>query len=91
MVLIVTGCGSLTGPNQEYIAPVVKGRVVDATTLQPLAGVRVTRTSGTKNVEDPFPKKAGTTLIQPVPAVTDAEGQFTLPAEKEAEQEDKSK
>jgi hypothetical protein len=84
LVLAVTGCGTLTGPNQEYIAPAVRGRVVDGRTSQPIAGASVRRHPGNPPPRDPFPKKGGVLLMEPAPAVTDAQGYFRIPAEKSA-------
>lgn len=84
LVLVGAGCGSLTGPNQEYLAPALTGRVLDADTSQPLAGVRVSRQAGNPPPKDPFPEKGGVLILTPSPAVTDAQGRFYLPAKKSA-------
>ena len=84
LLLVGAGCSSLTGPNQEYTAPAVVGRVLDATTGQPLASVRVNRYAGKPPPRDPFPEKSGEQSLKPSPAMTDAQGRFILPAEKAA-------
>jgi hypothetical protein len=84
LMMAVAGCGTITGPNQEYIAPAVTGRVVNAKTSQPVAGARVIRYPGNPPPRDPFPKKGGEQLMAPAPVVTDAEGRFYIPAEKSA-------
>jgi hypothetical protein len=84
LLLVGAGCSSLTGPNQEYTSPAIIGRVLDATTSQPLAGVRVSRHAGNPRPKDPFPEKGGEQSMQPSPAITDAQGHFVFPAEKAA-------
>ena len=84
LLLVGTGCSSLTGPNQEYTTPAVVGRVLDATTSQPLADVRVSRFAGKPPPKDLFQEKSGPQSLGPSPARTDAQGRFILPAEKAA-------
>jgi hypothetical protein len=57
---------------------------VDARTSQPIGGASVSRHPGNPPPRDPFPKKGGVLLMEPPPAITDAQGQFRIPAEKSA-------
>jgi hypothetical protein len=84
LVFVGSGCSSLTGPNQEYTAPAIVGRVLDATTGQPLASVRVNRYAGKPPAKDHFQEKSAAQSLKPSPAITDAQGRFALPAEKAA-------
>lgn len=84
LLLLGAGCSSLTGPNQEYTKPAVVGRVLDASTGQPLAGARISRQLGNSKAKDPFPEKGSTSIMAASPEVSDAQGRFSFAAEKTA-------
>ena len=76
LAVMLIGCDTLKGPNQAYIAPAVKGRVVDAQSGVPLEGVLVKRYLEKPGQEDPFATHGASKLMQVPFATTDAEGYF---------------
>jgi hypothetical protein len=54
------------------------GRVLDAGTHKPLAGVHVRRPAPNNNFETFDPPKGGQLLMRPAPVLTDADGRFFL-------------
>jgi len=42
-LLLVSGCGDVPFPHKEWVSPPASGRVIDATTYQPIAKGSVTR------------------------------------------------
>lgn len=83
-LLLLAGCGTVTGPNQQYDAPAVSGRVVDAVTGQPIKSVRVSRLTTRPEAMDPFLKTAGQQMIADTPVRTGADGTFYLKALRSA-------
>jgi hypothetical protein len=78
-VLFTTGCGTTFS---GYVAPRVVGRVLDATTLQPLAGVQVRRI-GTEPKPGPGEvRKGAQQLSTPQPVRSTADGTFVLQSER---------
>jgi hypothetical protein len=76
LALTLAGCQS--GSPAPYIAPRVTGRVLDARTSQPLAGVAVSRLTPDQN-PDPSNPPHGGQLIEQVPVVrTGPDGSFVL-------------
>lgn len=81
---LMTGCDSLRGPHQQYTAPAVTGRVVEAGTGQPIAGARVERLLGSQRTSDPTPRHGGSQMMNPPPTLTEEDGRFSIPAERGA-------
>ena len=75
---LLVGCDSLRGPHQGVVAPAVQGRVVDAATLEPVAGARVHRVAGTTPQPSPAERHGGEVLQDPAPARTEPDGSFNL-------------
>lgn len=81
-VLLSLGCDSIKGPNQSYLAPAVEGRLVDATSGEPLPDGWVKRYLGKPSKPDPLAEK-GAQRLMTVPTVTsDENGQFQIAPEK---------
>jgi hypothetical protein len=76
LVLVLAGCQS--GDYNHYTSPEVTGRVLAEDTHQPIAHVRVHRSSANNNFEPFGPPKGGELLIRPAPALTDDHGRFVL-------------
>lgn len=77
-VLLWTGCDTLKGPNQPYIAPAVEGRVLDAVSKEPLEDAHVQRYLGKPTRADPFAEK-GAQRLMTVPVLnSDAQGRFKI-------------
>jgi hypothetical protein len=78
--VLLAGCKSESfGP---YVSPRVEGQVVDANTLQPLPGVKVTRGSTGRGSQIASPPKGAELLMLKGPAITDSEGRFALCSER---------
>lgn len=75
---LVVGCDSVRGPHQGVVLPAVRGRVVDATTLEPVKGARVHRSAGLDDVPPAKPQHGGAAMQAPAPASTDRDGRFCL-------------
>ncbi len=76
LALGLAGCR--TGGPAPYVAPRVTGRVLDARTSQPVAGVKVRRVTPDQTV-DPSQPPHGGQLMQQTPAVrTEPDGRFVL-------------
>jgi hypothetical protein len=83
LALALAGCQS-TSPSQ-YIAPRVEGRVVDAQSHQPIAGVRVQRVTPDQNpnVDQTRP---GDRALEQTPGVSSRkDGTFVLDSERDLE------
>lgn len=78
VAFLVLGCDSVRGPHQETVLPAVRGRVVDAATLEPVRGARVRRLAGSTDARTAAPQHGGAVLQAPAPARTDREGRFSL-------------
>ena len=78
LVWFLTGCDSLRGPHQGIVAPAVQGRVLDETTLEPVAGARVYRSAGSTSAPSPAERHGGEVLQEPAPASTERDGRFRL-------------
>lgn len=76
ITLAAVGCKHRT--LTPYVAPRVTGRVLDATTGQPVAQVKVWRNAPARREAE----KAGEMLLEPAPARTDGEGRFELASER---------
>ena len=83
-VLLVTvafaGCKSGTGPGTVYLAPRINGRVLDATTRQPLAGVAVQPIVPHQARDAGSLPKGAELLESPRAARTNQAGEFSLPS-----------
>jgi hypothetical protein len=84
---LLTGCQSSPVLTTEYISPRVTGRVLDATTHQPVANVRVRKILHENQVLDATvdqPPKGGQALqdMQSVTTRTDRNGNFTLECQR---------
>jgi hypothetical protein len=79
----VTGCGS-TSPSR-YISPRVEGRVLDAQTHQPIAGVRVRRLdASTEAAPGEIPR--GAQALEQAPEVrTENDGSFAVASQRDLE------
>ena len=76
--MLLTGCDSLKGPNQSYVAPAVQGRVVDAGSGAPLPDARIQRYLSKPANTDPLSEK-GAERLMTVPVIRpDAEGRFCV-------------
>ena len=65
-----------------FISPRVKGRVVAADTLQPLADVTVKSGTQATGYRAGMPPKGGELLMAKAPVRTDRDGKFTLETER---------
>lgn len=82
--LTLASCGSVRGPHQQYTAPAVSGRVLDAASGEPIAGARVGRIHSREQDSTVFPKTGGQQLTIGQPERTGADGSFYLPAQRSA-------
>jgi hypothetical protein len=81
-LLLLTGCDTLKGPNQSYVAPAVEGCVVSAVSGQPLPDARIQRYLRNPNRSDPLDNHGAERLLT-VPSVrSGADGQFRIAPEK---------
>jgi hypothetical protein len=78
---IFTGCGSFHV--QEYVAPEVDGRVLDACTGQPIQHVVIRRGSSDSNTAFPGSEKGGEQMLARVQTMSNRDGFFHLDAEKD--------
>lgn len=78
------GCSSVRGPHQEYLAPRVVGRVLDARTRAPVANARVRHVlEAGAEVREAVPNQRGAQrLLQSAEVQTDRQGWFSLPSQK---------
>lgn len=83
LIPICAALGCKTVSPIRIVSPRVSGRVVDARTRQPIAGVRVQRQVGRDSHRVMDPPKGGELMKQPAIVTTDAEGNFTLLAERD--------
>lgn len=79
-VLFVAGCQ--TNSPSHYISPRVTGRVLDAQTHQPLAGVQVQRVSANENLQDMETPRGGKAIEKAPPIRTGADGSYVLDSER---------
>ncbi len=80
LALLLVGCqGFAFGP---YVSPRVTGQVVDATTGQPVSGVKVVRGRPEPTPHAGYLPHGGELLIRKRPEVTDRDGRFTLQGER---------
>ena len=77
---VLTGCRS-SSPSQ-YISPRITGRVLDAQTLQPIAGVRVRRLTPNQDPGVDQAIKGGQVIENPASVRTGSDGGFILTSEK---------
>lgn len=73
-----SGCDSLKGPNQSYIAPAVEGRVVDAASGEPLSDARIQRYLGKPTKSNPLSEKGAQRLLVVPTLNSDADGRFRI-------------
>lgn len=78
------GCSSLRGPHQEFLAPRVVGRVLDARTGAPVPNARVRHLAETgASAYEALPDQRGAQrLVESTGVRTDRQGWFNLPAHK---------
>ncbi len=79
LTLALTGCQWVGFTS--HTTPQVNGRVVDAATRRPLAGVKVLRVMNGQVENSSTPSSGATLLQQERPVVTDARGDFVYPSE----------
>lgn len=84
LVALGLGCSSVRGPHQEYLAPRVVGRVLDARTGAPVPNARVRHLpSSSAALPEAMPEARGASrLIETAGVRTDRQGWFDLPAHK---------
>jgi len=83
--LLITGCGSLSGPSVTYTAPRVTGRILQAETGKPVPHAMVGRTLWTRrHATGGFLKAAEEQVLRQDFATSDAEGRFVLPEQRVA-------
>ena len=75
---LLNGCRSVS----HYVSPQVVGRVLDATTVQPIAGVEVKRVVPDYEADTLEPVRGGEQLELTRPPQSKADGTFTLPSQK---------
>ena len=78
--LALAGCQG--GSYSKYVSPRVTGRVLAADTRQPLANATVRRVAPMMTAGEDTPPKGAQLIMQPAGVRTDADGQFTLEAER---------
>lgn len=78
------GCSSVRGPHQEYLAPRVVGRVLDARSGAPVFKARVRHVlEAGAQVREAVPEQRGAQrLLQSAEVQTDRQGWFSLPGHK---------
>lgn len=76
--ILCSGCDTLKGPNQSYIAPAVEGRVVDSASGEPLEDARIQRHLREPTRSDPLATKGAEQLRQVPTLKSDAEGNFKI-------------
>jgi len=74
ILLLLCGCSS----SSNYVAPRVVGRVFDAETHQPLAGVEVRRLAEEQKPGPGEQRKGGQAMMAPQPIRSSADGSFVL-------------
>lgn len=79
-VLFAAGCK--TSSVSHYVSPRITGRVLDATSREPLKGVKVQRVETSSYARPDGPQKAGEVMQSERGVVTDKYGQFTLDSKK---------
>lgn len=78
--VLVTGCQ--TNSPSHYISPRVTGRVLDAQSHQPLAGVQVQRVSANENLQGMETPRGGKAIEKAPPIRTGADGSYVLDSEQ---------
>jgi len=77
-LLLLTGCDTLKGPNQSFVAPAVEGRVVDAESGAPLQKAGVQRYLEPPSKQDPLAEK-GAQRLMTVPTIRSGpDGRFQI-------------
>jgi hypothetical protein len=77
--MLLTGC---QGRKEGYLAPAMKGRVVDAVSGDPLPDAHLKRHLGKPAQSDPFAEKGAQRLKTARRVDSDALGRFTIPPER---------
>ncbi len=82
VLLVAASAGCQSRPLGPYSSPRVVGRVVDANTGRPLAGVQVIRGKSSQEQRADWEPKGGQLLMEKAPVRTDGDGRFALPSER---------
>lgn len=77
---LLAGCGHFA--ISQYISPRVTGRVVDAQTRQPLAGVDIRRVGQAMIANGGDLPKGGQVMERPAPVVTGPDGTFVVDSQR---------
>ena len=78
---VLAGCKS--APLSQYISPRVEGRVMDATSQQPLKDVEVRRVSGEDRTRSSQPAKGGEMMTKAPSVHTEADGTFVVASQRD--------
>lgn len=82
---LVSGCGSLSGPSLDFVAPRIDGRVLDAESGQPVRNALVGRKLWTwRQSTGGFLKAGEETVLREDYVRTGSYGEFALPSKRVA-------